>query len=908
MMYTSRRPDSLISISLKLHTNILTNCYSYISTILTGLLFFLLISGFKAEVNAQNSQNGYTSERSAVAVKVNPHPPKPDGILNEKIWEHAQFVSGFTQRFPDEGSPSKDSTFVAFVYDENFLYIGAKMYSSDEIVRTVTRRDDADNSERIIISMDTFNDNRTAYTFVVTASGVRIEYFHPSDRNFDRDFSYNPVWEADASITPYGWTAEMKIPFSQLRFNEKEKQIWGLNINRWIPARNEDSFWVYIPRDETGWSSRFGKLTGINGVKSNRPVEIIPYVASNAKLNSEINPDNPFDNKVENNPNIGGDVKFGIGSNLTLEATVNPDFGQVDADPAVVNLSAFEVFFPERRPFFTEGRQLLEGDGANFFNSRRIGTRPRGRVDGKFVDRPDNTTILGATKLTGRTEKGWSIGMLASLTGREHAETFNETAETATFEEVEVEPLTGYEVLRIQKEFGVSASTVGAMFTGVQRDVEPNSNLAKQFTKQAYTGNMDWNLRLQGGKYEFSGNLGFSRARGDKEVIAQLQRSSARFFQRPGINYVNYDTTRTRMTGYNAGLELEKNAGEHWLWEIGASAESPEFEINDIGLINTVDDINVRGRVNYRENEPGKLFRDYNVGLSARSQYNYGGMRTNTFTNIFWDFTFHNFWNFGGNTFQNYPSFSDNLTRGGPVAAEPFEIGGGLRIRTNNSKNTFFRVNVSGSTDEIGGWSYNVSSGVTARPGGSWRINLSPRYNRSENRRQYITTLSEGPEITFNNRFIFAAIERSTISMQTRVNYSMTPDFSVELYAEPFISTGDFKDFGQLPRPEALELERFGETPETSIVEKNGEFLVNDGDNSFTFDRNDFNALSFRSNLVLRWQWRPGSTLFVVWSQDRSEFIETGRLAKPSGLFNSLTSQGLNTFAIKFTYWLPVNV
>jgi len=868
-----------------------------------ALWFFMLPN----ESYTQQNRSRYASDKTAHAIKISNAEITPDGALTENIWNKAEYTTGFTQRFPDEGEPAEDSTFVGFLYDEEYLYIGARMYSSDKIVRTVSRRDESDNSERIIVSMDTFNDNRTAYTFSVTASGVRVEYFHPSDRNFDREYSYDPVWEADAKITPFGWTAEMKIPLSQLRFNE-DQATWGLNINRWIPVRNEDDFWVHIPRDATGWSSRFGRLVGIEKIESERPIELIPFAATNADLKSEVNSQNPFDEKFENDINAGGNVKVGIGPNFTLDGTVNPDFGQVDADPAVVNLSAFEIAFPERRPFFIEGSQLLESSGATFFRSRRIGTQPRGRVDADFVDRPDNTTILGATKLTGRTPDGWSVGVLTSLTAKETASTFTQTNIGEQFDGSVVEPLTGYEVARVQKEFGESASTAGLMMTGVQRDLDAGSNLADQFTKQAYSGNADWNIRLQGGKYELSGNVGFSHVTGTEDVIQRLQESSARFFQRPNANYVNYDTTRTSLTGYNANLEFEKNAGEHWLWEVEFGAESPEFEINDIGLITTVDDLRTEGSLTYRENEPGKLFRDYRFSVFANSRFNYGGLRTNTLTSFSWDFTFHNFWEFNGNVFQDYPAFSDNLTRGGPVAAKPFRWGGNMRIRTNRSENTSASVRLSWATNELNGWNYSINTGITARPGGRWRINLDPRYRRSKDMRQYITTLNEGPDITFGKRFIFAAIDRSTISLQSRVNYSLTPDLSIELYAEPFVSTGNFSNFGQLPEPRALELQRFGQDNSTTISKTEDGYRVVDGNDSFTFRTSDFNVLSFRSNLVMRWQWRPGSTLFLVWSQDRSERMRTGSLASPSDLFDSITTDGLNNFAFKITYWLPVDI
>ncbi|MCH7674307.1 hypothetical protein IH879_05065 [candidate division KSB1 bacterium] len=530
--------------------------------------------------------------------------PRLDGILDDDVWNGVEFVSGFLQKDPNEGEPAINKTEVGILYNDHSIYIGARMYfdKPEEIHNFVTRRDNAGNAERLIVSLDTYYDRRTAYSFAVTAGGVRVDYFHPSDREFHRELTFNPVWDAEVSIQPFGWSAEMKIPFSQLRFSKNEKQVWGININRWIPNTNEDLYWVLIPKEETGWASRFGDLVGIEGIRPSRRIELLPYETSSAIFTGDIANDDPFNDGSTINSRVGLDLKMGLGPNLTLDVTFNPDFGQVEADPSVVNLTAFETFFREKRPFFIEGNQLLDNIGPSFFYSRRIGVRPHGDAVGDFVDIPDNTTILAAAKISGRLSSGLSIGAITAVTEREHAETFIAATDSTPVVKgnTEVEPLSGFGAFRLQQEFGPSASTVGLMFTGVRRDLSSNNALRESLNRQAYSGNADWNVRFENGKYELSGFVGFSHIQGDSLAIVGAQRSSARYFQRPDASHVTLDSSRTSLTGYAGSLRFNKRGGEHWLWGTSVSAESPAFELNDAGILFGSDGVGNWAYLTYR--------------------------------------------------------------------------------------------------------------------------------------------------------------------------------------------------------------------------------------------------------------------------------------------------------------------
>ncbi len=594
-----------------------------ILSVLAPIALVVLAAGPAA---GQDAPAAAPARKQIRAVRIEGRAPAVDGRLDDAAWTAAPVLDDFTQKQPAEGRPATERTEVRFLYDSDALYVALRAFAKDpsKIQAPVSRRDNGGESEHIWISLDTYRDRRTAYSFGVTAAGTRMDWYHPRDDEYETDPSFDPVWEAEAQRDSLGWTAEMRIPFSQLRFVALPEQVWGLNIDRWIPSTEEDDFWIPVPSKERGWASRMGELVGISGIRPTRRLEVMPYVASGATLTAEPGRGNPFNDGSTLNVRAGGDVKMGLGPNLTLEGTVNPDFGQVEADPAEVNLSAFETFFGERRPFFIEGSQLLAGTGPGYFYSRRIGGAPRGDLldPGFYADLPGTSTILGAAKVTGRLASGTSLGALAALTDREDARTFD--PETGELGRVRVAPLSGYAVARAQQEFGADASTAGLILTGVRRDVD-GSPLASLLGRQALTGGADWNLRFRGGEYSVSGYAGFSHVEGDSAWVLRLQRSSARYFQRPDADYVEVDPSRTALSGYTAGVEVDRNNGRHWIWEVGAAAESPGFELNDLGSLSTTDDLVAYGQLRYRETQPGPFLRNYAVYVTPSAEWNYGG-------------------------------------------------------------------------------------------------------------------------------------------------------------------------------------------------------------------------------------------------------------------------------------------
>jgi len=827
-----------------------------------------------------------------------------DGKLDESAWTDAQFISGFTQREPNEGAPSTDSTSVAFIYDDDALYIGARMRSSnpDAIRALVTRRDREGSSEQLIVSLDTFRDRRTAYTFAVTAAGVRVDYFHGSDFEGSRDYAFDPVWEASTQVDSTGWTAEMRIPFSQLRFSAADEQLWGVNVVRLVPERQESAYWMLVRRNDTGWSSRMGELVGIRGVRPSRRIELLPYVATDTRFSSNVNANNPFDARRRSEFRGGGDLKLGLGPNATLEATFNPDFGQVEADPAEVNLSAYETFFAERRPFFTEGTQLLGGRG-NFY-SRRIGAPPPLRPGATYTDMPRNSTIIGAAKLSGRLPSKLSFAGLTAVTDREEARTFD--AINNSFSDAEVAPRTFYGVGVIQQEFGRDASTVYGMLTAVERDIESGSLAERVLARRAYSGILDTRIRWAGGKYDMSAFAGFSYVAGDSLAIAAQQTSSRRYFQRPDADYVELDPSRTSLPGYFVGINHSKLSGAHWLWDIDLVAESPGYEINDVGRLGGADDRDLSANLRYRETKRGRFLHNWDVGLFNGIGWNFGSVRQYTYSELYSNLTLKNFWRGYWGVGYNAPAINDNLTRGGPLMGtrQGHYVYGGLSSRS--GARTGWSASFNRSQGDDGGRGTNINGSLTLRPGPQWELTLSPAYNGGITARQYVTSLSGGRSVIFGRRYVFAYVDRDQYSMRLRFNYAVTPNLTFETYAEPFAASGRFYDYGELPTARSRDLRTYG-TDGTTISARDslGRRTVTDGTTSFTLSNSDFNVRSFRSNAVVRWEWRPGSTIFLVWQQDRSSSAPNGVAVRPGGMWDALNADGTQFVAIKVSYWVP---
>ena len=843
------------------------------------------------------------SAQNVVVSRIDDGSLRLDGRLTEAVWSRAVPARGFVQREPTEGAPAVDSTSVRFAYDDDALWIGARMYSRNpaDIRGLITRRDREGSSEQLVVSLDTHRDRRTASTFVVTPAGVRIDYYHPADFESNRNYDWDPVWETEAAIDSLGWTAEMRIPFTQLRFNPGEIQEWGVNITRVVPQHNERSYLVLVGRNETGWSSRMAALTGIRGIRPSRRIEVLPYVAADSRFRGRTDPANPFAEARESGVRAGGDVKMGLGPNLTLEMTINPDFGQVEADPAEVNLSAYETFFDERRPFFLEGSQLFGGRG--FYYSRRIGATPPGSADADYEERIDNTTILGAAKLTGRLQSGLSIAALTAITDKESIRTFD--SGTDSFGSATVAPLTSYTVATVQQEFGKTRSTYGATVTMVQRDLENGSPLESIVAKAAYSAIADTRIRWAGGKYDASAFIGMTRVEGDSTAILRQQLSSRRFWQRPDSRDVRLDPSRRRLSGTYMGVNHSKLSGTHWLWDVDYWQESPGLEPNDAGAFGDVDNRRLSGGVRYRENTPRAWYRSWSAGAESHAGWNFDGDRTGLELAGFANATFANFWRASSDAWWGPRSFSDALTRGGPLMERPAYHGVRLELQNRSGARNGLGVELGFDGDEAGGWQQEIEMSFSYRPGTQLELTFDPGWERGVSSRQFITSLAGFRPETFGRRYVFARVALSEVTARFRANYTFSPDFSLETYVEPFAASGEYSSHGELTRARGYAIRKYGENGTTQVTKDDGTREVTADGERFTLPNSDFSVRSLRSNVVMRWEWRPGSTLYLVWQQDRSADRAVRRV-RPGDVFDGFTARGDNFLAVKASYWLPI--
>jgi uncharacterized protein DUF5916 len=855
---------------------------------------------------AQDQPPANHDRKQAAAVKVAGGAIRVDGRLDEEAWLRASPVADFVQKEPTEGAAPSDAMEVRFLYDDNALFVGARMSSRDGAIQApLARRDTGDTqAEYILISLDTFLDRRTAYDFGVTASGVRLDRYHSTDREDVLDTDYNPVWRAETAISADGWTAELWIPLSQLRFNPGRDQVWGLNIRRFRPTLDEDDYWVLVPRTERVYASRFGELRGITGIPPTRRVELLPYVAGASTVHSNRDFRNPFDDGRNLASRVGADMKMGLGSNLTLDASVNPDFGQVEADPAEVNLSAFETRFPEKRPFFTEGAQLLNVNHPNFFYSRRIGARPRGAASGDFVDYPSSSTILAAAKLTGRLPSKTSIGILSAVTASESARVFDLDAPQSA--RLRVAPRTVYALARVQQEFGELGSTAGIHLTAVHRQFEADDPLAALLSRHAFTAAGDTVLRFKRGEYELRSVAGAAFVDGEPGAIERIQRSSSHYAQRPDKNYFLFDPARTSLSGFTNDTRFERTGGRHWVWNAGIKVDTPAFESNDIAQLIAGDGIMPTFDIRYRETQPGRFLRAYSVGVNGSNEWSFGGHHNSSSLRQTTNLTWSNYWTTVVSITRTLRVLDSALTRGGPLMERPAGWISAVTVGNRASSPTRLSATTTLGGNEDGGVQRRVNGTFSFRPGPRWELSVAPFYERLVDPQQYVVTAAGGMQATFGSRYVFSFIDRSTISAAYRLGFTLRPDMNLDVYAEPFASSGRYYDFGELVAAGTRARLTYG-TGATSITDlPDGSRAVRVGDAAFTLTARDFNVRSFRSNVVLRWEWRPGSTLYAVWQEDRSASEVLGSRIGVGDMFRSLTAPGSHFFVVKTSFWLPV--
>lgn len=849
-----------------------------------------------------------------------------DGRPEEAIWQNVTPVSGFTQRDPDEGKPASQRTEVRILYDDDALYLAAHLYDTapDSLVTRLGRRDDYNNADVFHVFVDPYLDRRSGFYFGLSAAGTIYDGVMMND-SWDDD-SWDGVWQGATALTDDGWTLEMRIPLSQLRFKMQESgtYTWGINFRRDVARHNEADFFVMVPRQESGFVSHFADLTGIADIRPRRQIELLPFVTARARFD-EAEAGNPFQDGSAYTPNIGGDLKIGLTSNLTLDATVNPDFGQVEVDPAVVNLSDNEVFFPERRPFFVEGANTFNfgyggsnsGWGFNWgnpdlFYSRRIGSAPGGPTpNASYIDYPDATTILGAAKLTGRIGDGWQVGTVQAVTG---AATADLALADGTRTDAVVEPYTYYGVARGLREFDQGARALGFMATATNRffpSGDDGDRLESAFNGNSFVGGLDgWTMLDKDQTWVVTGWGAISHVTGTEGRIEDLQRSSLHYFQRPDQDHVSVDPEATSLTGWAGRVMLNKQRGAFTI-NTALGAISPGFDSNDLGFLFRTDVVNGHFVATQRFNEGYGPFRRTQHSASFFQSFTFDGTSMTTGLWTGHSLQFHNFWSIWSNAAYIFPNLNARATRGGPLMHNPAGLEFGFELDSDSRKTLVGEIGANGFVSEGGS---NVGFYVE----GAWQplptvnITIQPRLSLRDSPAQYVTTVDDVTATeTFGARYVFAQLDQTTLSASIRANWTFTPRLSFQLYAQPFVSSGRYSDYKFLDAPRTFDFTTFGEGGSTfTELSENAENdfrLDPDGDGaaeSFDIDDRDFTFASLRGTAVLRWEYRSGSTLFLVWTQDRSDRQDLGDFRVSDSLDDLFNVTPTNIFMVKLTYWL----
>jgi hypothetical protein len=839
-----------------------------------------------------------------------------DGRLDEPAWQAAIPFSDFRQTDPHEGQPVSEATEARVLVDGDAIYIGLRLFDREphKIQQQLARRDEAIDGDLVEVTIDSYHDHLTAFIFRLSPLGAKRDAaVSPSG---EQDNSWDAIWDGAASVDNQGWTAEFRIPLSQLRYDPNNPDhVWGLQIGRKITRKGEVATFAFTPKSEQQGVNRYGHLGGLGKLAAPRRLELVPYaLAKNQHPTAARN--DPFRRKNEIAPGAGLDVKYGITSNLTLDATLNPDFGQVEVDPAVVNLSDFETFFPERRPFFIEGANIFrfgamrtqnQSNGYNFVHTRRIGRTPQRFLgsDHSFVDAPLETTIAGAAKLTGRTSGGWSIGLLDAVTLREEAR-FRTAAGVDS--SATVEPAANYFVGRVKRDLRGGNTTLGAGGTTVHRRLADPS-LEPLFRSAAYVGGFDWNHAWNNRRWAFDGAVVLTHNVGSAETIDALQTSSARYYQRPDKKRYRRDPTRTSLTGYLAELTVAKLSGKHWKGSVTYQEYSPGFEINESGFLGSTDMRSIAPLIYYDENTPGKYLRGWEQYLFWNPTWNFDGDLTfNGVGAITW-FETTNFWSWFLRFDWRPPVFDDRLTRGGPIAG--FVTNGGVQAEVSSDRRRKHTFGTFGSYqfNKAGGWGITFAPFATIRPTSAVRVQLQPNYSRTRAMAQFVTH-QEDPNAadTYGTRYVFATLKQHQLSMTTRVDWTFTPGVSLQVFAQPLLAAGDFHDYKELARPRGFQFEVYGRDAGSITRSPEGVHTVDpDGlgpSQGFTFDERDFNSRFLRGNAVLRWEYRPGSALFLVWQQSRFGSHPTGEFEVGRDFGQLWRASPVNVFVVKATYWI----
>lgn len=809
--------------------------------------------------------------------------PVIDGKLDDECWKHGNWAGNYNQFIPNEGAKPTFPTEHNIQYDDRNLYIAFRAYDPepDKVHRYAGLRDDIV-GDMVGVNFDSYRDYRTGFEFTITAWGQKVDLVLFNPTNWD--FNWNAVWKGKVGLEDSAWVAEIEVPLSQLRYSNKDEQVWGMHTWRFIDRLQEESNWERQTKTGPGMLYNYGEFIGLKGLKKSRRLEIQPFVLGELKTMMEIPGDPYTKNGRLWGGNAGLDAKIGVSSNFTIDLTVNPDFGQVESDPSVMNLTAFETFYEEKRPFFLEGLTIFDYkfDDQNLFYSRRIGHSPSLAIpkDQNFVRNPDMTTILSAAKFSGTDSKGLSVGLIQSLTANEYAKitdlSGNESKQI-------VEPLTNYLVGRIQKGYKAGNTIVGGMFTSTNRFI--NDAELEFLPTDAFTGGLDLLHHWKDKKFFVNAKISGSYIKGSPESIKILQESAAHYYQRPGADYLDYDITRTNLSGLGGKVQVGKGSGGHWKYSTALSWLTPGFDLNDLGYMRTADQIENQNEVEYFITKPVSVFRTLSVRFEERNSWNFNGTSLGSDGELRFAADFRNQWKVETEAAYHSADIDTRLLRGGYDIKMPSAVELGVGLQTDPSKKFIAQVeynyNKAGNNSAT---SWSVRPGISVRPFSMLKIGITADYEENMDELQYVATRTtvENDEI-----YILGQINQKTLGLTFRADLNLSPEFSIQYYGSPFISKGSYSDFKRVTNPMADHYE--------------DRFEVYQG----TEDP-DFNFHQFRSNLVAKWEYRLGSFIYFVWSGERTgdNGFSNASFGDSYGYLRKVFPN--NIFLIKLNYWFSL--
>ena len=834
-------------------------------------------------------------------------PPVIDGVIDDACWETVPMSGDFRMHQPYDDRSADFQTEFAVLYDNNNLYFAVRAYDPepDKIYRQISRRDHV-GTEFVAVFLDSYFDKKTSFCFFINASGVIGDLFISQDGDV-KDDSWNAVWWGRSNIDEQGWTAEFRIPLSQLRFVEKEKQVWGFDVMRDVHRTDEESFWVEHKRNERGFVHQFGILTGLNGIKARKVADIYPYALGG--LNTyEVEEGNPSMDGSDIKINGGVDGKIGLTNNFTMDFTINPDFGQVEADPATVNLTAFETFFSERRPFFIEGSNItnftldVNGGSEQIFHSRRIGRAPHYSPDlndDEYAKTPGFTDIIAAAKVTGRTEKGLSIGVVEAVTQKEYAKISAGGPDST----LTVEPLSNYSVAALRQDLNGGETQIGAIVTAVHRKLDDEH--LNYLHKQAYTTGLDFQHYFnKDHTWQIDARAYGSYVQGSAEALSETQLSSSHLFQRPDADWVTYDSTRTSLAGHGGSARLGKFGGQYRA-AIKVSWKSPGLELNDLGFIGGTDQLRQNIWLQYRQNDPVGIFNWYSINFTQWNNFNFGGLHQNSGLNIQWNSRFKNRMGFDVGVEINTDDVSSTELRGGPRLRLPGSMYLWTYFGTDYTKDIQYWLFYFGGLSKDGqGHHSQVEHEISWKVSPFMNVSFYTDWESDINPMQYVSDVDHNGE----TKYILAELASRSTSLQFALNWNISPNISLEYRGRPFFMSGKYSKFKVVTDGENKIYDERFDLFTDNISETNDEEYACDEDRDmitdYSFDNPDFLYGSFQSNLVFRWEYQPGSTIFLVWSQNNELDTSDSVLDLPRNIRELNDEIPQNVFLVKVSYRL----